>query len=68
MTTDRRWRLPAPARRDVFMNHAFGRPSEYLYLSLIAGITSVGMTPRSVVELSGDARLELTFDLISRCA
>jgi hypothetical protein len=51
------------------MNHAFGPTSEYLYLAFIAGIVSVGLNPRSVVQLPANrSRLDRLFPLIAECA
>ncbi len=60
---------PKAAPRDVFMNHAFGPASEYLYLTLISGLVSVGMNPRSVVQIpASQVRIDRLFNLISQCA
>src|SRR5688572_26663135 len=63
------FRMPRIAKRDVFINLAFSPDSEHLFLSLITGITSVGMTPASVLQVpAGQARIDRLFARISQCA
>ena len=53
---------------DVFLNLAFDRRREYLYLALIAGVVGVGLNPRCVVELPANAiRLDRLRQLIASC-
>jgi hypothetical protein len=60
---------PAASRtQSVFLNVPFDRRYRPLFLSLVAGLTGLGRTPRCVLEVpsSGTARLERIFDLIAR--
>jgi hypothetical protein len=57
-----------PSQIQIFLNHAFDSRREYLYLSLIGSLASLGLRPRSVVELPGDtSRLERLHALIRAC-
>jgi hypothetical protein len=60
---------PRVKRGDVFINIRFGRPGEWLYLALIAGIVGVGLNPRCVVQVPySRERLRRIFNLIRSCA
>lgn len=57
-----------PNVNDVFLNLAFDRPREYLYLSLIASLVGLGLNPRTVLEVPVDAhRLDRLRRLIRAC-
>lgn len=53
----------------VFLNVPFDAEYSPLFVALIAGLISLGRTPRCVLEIqeSGQNRLTKIFDLISRC-
>src|ERR1051326_8248939 len=58
-----------PARRHVFINVPFDAKHERIYLALIAGLVSFGLTPRSVLQIPANAdRLRRLHDVISACA
>jgi hypothetical protein len=58
----------ALARSDVFINFPFDPPYEKLFLALIAGLVSLGLNPRSVVELTESKdRLRRLIKLIEQC-
>jgi hypothetical protein len=60
-----------PKRRagDVFLNIPFAATHEYLYLSLIAGLATLRLTPRCVLEIPPQQnRLDRLFTLIGECA
>ena len=62
----RRIRQATPT--DVFVNVPFDRQYERLYLALIAGLTGLGLTPRSALEVAEvEARLERIFGLMKSC-
>lgn len=53
----------------VFLNVPFDRGYEPLFLSLIAGVVCLGLTPRSVIEIPehGHGRIKRLQNLISQC-
>ena len=55
-------------RANVFLNLPFDTQHEKLYLALIAGLSALGLTPRSVLEIQPtSARLTRLLQLISTC-
>ena len=61
-------RRSAVQRADVFLNLAFDKKREYLYLSLVASLVGVGLNPRCVVEMAVDAaRIDRLYALIASC-
>jgi hypothetical protein len=59
---------PSANPEDVFLNIPFDERYERLYLALIAGLTTIGLTPRSVLEIPPvQNRLERLIDLIQSC-
>ncbi len=61
--------MPArPSPEDVFLNVPFDAKHERLYLALIAGLTGLGLTPRSVLEIPpAEDRLHRIIRLIQSC-
>lgn len=59
--------MPEPA--DVFCNVPYDRQYQRLYVGLIAGLTGLGLSPRSVLEIPSaqNYRLARIFDLIKEC-
>lgn len=58
-----------PSPEDVFLNVPFDAKHERLYLALIAGLTGLGLTPRSVLEIPpAENRLHRILRLIQGCA
>lgn len=53
----------------VFINLAFDREHEWLYLSLIAGLSALGFIPRSVLQVASDGRVRLRriHEVINEC-
>lgn len=53
----------------MFLNVPFDEPYEPLFVALIAGLTSLGQTPRCVLEIAetGEGRLKRIIDLLRRC-
>lgn len=59
---------PSPNPEDVFLNIPFDEGYGRLYLALIAGLTTIGLTPRSVLEIPPvQNRLERLIELIQSC-
>lgn len=59
---------PASNPADVFLNIPFDSRQERLYLALIAGLTGLGLTPRSVLEIPPTQnRLSRLIALIHAC-
>lgn len=55
--------------RDVFINVPFDSSHERIYLALIAGLVSLGLNPRSVLQIPANAdRLRRLHEVISSCA
>jgi hypothetical protein len=60
-----------PKRRagEVFLNIPFAATHEYLYVALIAGLATLRLTPRCVLEIPPQQnRLDRLFTLINECA
>jgi hypothetical protein len=51
--------VPARGSKDVFVNVPFDEAYEPLFIALIAGLTRMGLTPRSVLEILVVAGLEI---------
>ena len=58
-----------PKRDHVFINLAFDRDHEWLYLALIAGLSALGFIPRSVLQVPADGqiRLKRLHDVLREC-
>jgi len=56
------------APSDVFINVPFDSQYEPLFLALIAGLVSLGLNPRSVVQIGGSTdRLRRLLEIIQEC-
>jgi hypothetical protein len=61
-------KAPSVNPEEVFLNIPFDPEHERLYIALIAGLTGLGLTPRSVLEIPPvKNRLERLFELIRAC-
>jgi hypothetical protein len=62
-------KLSAARVKSVFLNLPFEPAYEEIFVGLIVGLVTVGMVPRSVVELNenGDGRMERLFQLLKQC-
>jgi len=59
---------PALSPSDVFINVPFDAGYERLFIALIAGLTSLGLNPRCVLEIPPSTdRLRRLHDLVSAC-
>ena len=58
-------KLSAQRERSVFLNLPFEKKYEPIFVGLIVGLVTVGLIPRSVVELheNGDGRMARLFQL-----
>jgi hypothetical protein len=63
-------KLSAQRERSVFLNLPFEKKYESIFVGLIVGLVTVGLIPRSVVELheNGDGRMARLFQLMEECA
>jgi len=57
------------AQRSVFLNIPFDRDYEEVFIGIIAGLITVGLMPRSVLEVpdTGDGRMARLFKLLDSC-
>jgi hypothetical protein len=55
--------------RAVFLNFPFNRSYERVFLGIVSGLISLGLTPHCVIEVPdhGQGRMERLFDLIKSC-
>lgn len=64
----RSFRTPAVAPSDVFINIPFDTTHERIFLALVAGLVSLGLNPRSVLEVPPSTdRLRRLYSIISAC-
>jgi len=63
-------KLSAQLERSVFLNLPFEKKYEPIFVGLIVGLVTVGLIPRSVVELheNGDGRMARLFQLMEECS
>ena len=62
-------RSTSPLPSDVFINLPFDDRHERLFLALISGLVSLGLNPRSVLEIEAQHdRLRRLYEVISQCS
>jgi len=60
--------LNGKANDEVFLNIPYDAQFADLFLAYIAGVTALGLYPRTTLEIAGgERRLDRTFELIQRC-